>query len=127
MAVSLYHQRRGNYRGATKLMKKAIGILQEEEEALVGLSLDYNELLDLLSERLSELEKEQPYRSINLPITSDKLVTICKKKCERLGVAWGTPSNLQNEYIVHKHILRDRSAVRSERIKQKKLREARNH
>lgn len=112
MAVSLYHQRRGNFRGASKLMSRAIDILKKEKEALLKLSFDYSALMSLLTERLHEIEEERPYRSMNLPIVSEKLLTMCKQKCERQGVTWGTPSNLKNEYIVHKHLLRGSSTVK---------------
>ncbi len=125
VAVSLYHQRRGNLRGAQKVMQNAIQILEAEETALQSLDLHYESLIDLLTKRHSEIVKGKSYTSLELPIMSNELLEICKLECEKLNSTWGEHSDLSNEYIVHKHLLRDRSDVLTTREHAIKKREDR--
>ena len=108
VAVALYHHRRGNLRGSAKLFKKSIVILQYEKEALTSLALDYDELLKRLTRKLEEVNQGERYKSINLPILSESLISLCKAESERLGFKWGNESDLSDEFIVHKHIARRR-------------------
>ena len=123
IAVSLYHQRRGNYKGAGRMMKNAIGIVTNNQESVCQLGLDYEELLTVLKERLKEIENHTPYQSLNLPLLDDMLKDKCINLCSLKGHSWGKNSDLSNEYLVHKHVLRDRCGIiaeRQKRIEQKR-------
>lgn len=115
IAVALYHHRRGNFNGAIKLMKNAIRILQEEKSAIEALSLNHKELLALLIQRYSDLLNREQYTSIHLPIVSKKLIELCKDECERQNYKWGSVSDMNNDFVLHKHKLRDRSKIIAER------------
>lgn len=125
VAVALYHQRRGNLRGAQKVMQNAIQILKAEEAALQSLSLHYESLMDVLTKRHNEIVEGKSYTSLELPIMSDELLELCKLECAKLNCTWGEESNLSNEYIVHKHLLRDRSEILKTREHARKKREDR--
>ncbi|MFB4163496.1 DUF309 domain-containing protein [Alteribacillus sp. JSM 102045] len=123
VAVGLYHHRRENWRGAQKTLQNARSILQENVYYLQHLALDTNRLIELIDERLSDILLQHPYTDMNLPITDPSLIEHCKKECNAKNVTWFAESDLNDPYIVHRHILRDRSNVTQERFKQKVLRE----
>ncbi|WP_246942325.1 DUF309 domain-containing protein [Bacillus pinisoli] len=125
VAVSLYHQRRNNFKGSLRMMNNARTILQNEKENVTKLGLHFEKLLSILDQRIAAIELEQPYASISLPITNQTLLTLCQKECEKRGLIWNSASNLNDEYLVHKHKLRDRADVIQERLKQKELKKNR--
>jgi uncharacterized protein len=117
LAVSRYHHRRRNFNGAKRTLEKAIEIftLHHREQILLGLDGDL--LLLLLSKLLVQAEKEESYQSITLPISDPGLLKACIKESQNKGFTWGKDSNLDDESIIHKHKLRDRTDVIEERIK----------
>lgn len=116
LAVSLYHQRRGNYSGAYRMMESAIKIL--EGESLGFLSIDQEALLQMMRARLDDILHKRPYYSLNLPITDHQLIAKCINLCEQMGYEWGNAAQIHDEKIVHKHRVRDRSSVINERKRQ---------
>ncbi|RBW70356.1 DUF309 domain-containing protein [Bacillus taeanensis] len=122
IAVSLYHQRRNNFKGAYRMMKSAAVILQRERNAVESLGINYDLLLKDLENRLVDLQNETPYQSMNLPLTDEKLIAECKRHCEEQNCVWGNPSDLTNDFLLNKHTKRDRSGVIAERDSQRKLR-----
>ncbi|MFZ3588578.1 DUF309 domain-containing protein [Bacillus sp. DJP31] len=121
IAVSLYHQRRGNYKGALRMMQNASLILREEKKAVIELGLDYEDLLVIIQSRVNEILNQQPYSSLFLPIQDENLLIECHKGCQDRGFIWGTASNLANDYLINKHTLRDRNEVIAERLRQSLL------
>lgn len=117
LAVGLYHERRGNKRGAIKMLIQAERKLAESP--LEELSLDKDDLLKQLLPRLSELQSdnERAYEDINIRITSAELLARCQQLCEEQNLLWGKRSNLDDEAIIHRHIRRDRSEVIAARLK----------
>jgi predicted metal-dependent hydrolase len=126
IAVSLYHQRRNNFNGAFKMMKNALAILKHEESAVKKLGLDYHQLLLTVDSRLKEIENNQPYSSIFLPITDTDLISQCEKECQLRGIQWGNVSDLEDHFLLNKHSLRNRDEVIEERLKQKELKKQRD-
>jgi predicted metal-dependent hydrolase len=118
IAVALYHQRRGNFQGAKKMMTSAIEILAKETGALHSLGIEWRMLLEKLNERLKEIESCKPYTSMDLPIGDPILRRDCNQLCMERGWVWGEPSVLDDESLIHKHTLRDRSDVINERERQ---------
>ncbi len=119
IAVSLYHHRRGNYSGSLKMMRNALFILESESEALALLGLNKEKLLTLLKNRIIEIDCQQPYSSLFLPIEDEELLRICKTRCLDTGLVWGSVSDISNNSLVNRHTLRDRNNVIEERLKQK--------
>jgi predicted metal-dependent hydrolase len=117
IAVSLYHQRRGNYAGAAKMMRSAVEILSRAAEDVDRLGLDTKELIVRLSARLTEIEQEKPYTSLNLPIADPALLSECEQLCRQSGLRFGQASDLTDDYLLNKHTRRDRSDVIAEREK----------
>lgn len=57
-----------------------------------------------------------------MPIVDEHLVQQCHAHPLAQTFGWLTPSNLQDEHLIHRHKLRDRTAIIAERAK--KLRKA---
>lgn len=111
LAVGQYHERRGNRRGARRMYAESLKRLNEADLGAVGLGRD--QLLDQLRVRLAAVyeEKETPYRDMNLPIEDTELMRLCEAECRKLGARWGAESSMDNEAVIHRHKLRDRSDV----------------
>jgi uncharacterized protein len=122
IAVALYHHRRGNWAGAKRMMRKALLLVQQEQEAVERLGLDFSRLVQQLENRINNIKQQVPYQSMNLPIKDITLLQLCKNLCQELHLTWGKESDLSNEYLLHKHKLRDRTDVIKERERQKTLR-----
>lgn len=115
LAVSSYHHRRANFKGAKRMLEKALKIFSIHEDSLRILGLDKQLLNQMLKERLSDIEKEVTYKSLDLPIFDPHLVEECTKACEQKGFKWGCASNMSNINLVHRHKLRDRTCIIQER------------
>lgn len=120
IAVALYHHRRGNNPGAKRMMQKAISSLEQEKDAILRLGLDDVQLKSLLKHYVKRIEEGKPYKSICLPITDEALLQTCLALCAKKGVIWGQKSDVTNEFLLHKHALRDRSDVIAARAAKKK-------
>lgn len=125
IAVSLYHHRRGNWKGAARMMEHALAILQKEEAAIRELGLDYEALLHLLGDKLDDIIHQRAYKSIMLPIADAKLTQTCIQQCRKMGLQFGSDSDMTNLSLLHRHTMRDRSDVIAERQRQLQKRKQR--
>jgi len=115
LAVSLYHERRGNRVGAVKLMEGAIRRFNAEHMSQLG--VDGNQLLAMMRKRLDELRSEprSPYADLNIPIIDEQLAVRCRERAEELGHIFGQASDMSDTYLLNRHKLRDREAARQAR------------
>jgi predicted metal-dependent hydrolase len=113
IAVGLYHHRRGNFVGAEKMINSAIKRLNAGELDRWGFA--GKELIDRLIIRKKEIHERRPYEDMDLPLHSKRLLLVCESRCAERNVCWLSQSDLQNEFLIHKHKLRDRSEVLAER------------
>ncbi len=123
IAVAQYHHRRSNLAGAGKLMASAIRLLAQSKPQLGELGLDADALLARLKERLRAIGNGEPYRSFDLPIVDPGLRARCEAGCQAIGRRLGEASDITDTFLLHKHTLRDRSAVireREERLRAKR-------
>lgn len=115
VAVALYHHRRGNFSGATKLLHNASKLAISNKDELDHLGIDVDSFKHLLQERLQAVMEQKAYHSMNLPLTSESLLQQCRELASSRGLVFGSISNLSDDYLLHKHTLRDRSEVIMER------------
>jgi uncharacterized protein len=115
LAVSCYHHRRQNFKGAKKTLEKAVKIFSNEKDTLLKLGLNGEKLKQKLMERLLVIVKEETYQSFNLPIIDPLLLRNCLELANTKDLNWGNESDLRNNCIIHKHKLRDRTYVIEER------------
>lgn len=118
VAVGLYHQRRNNFKGARKMISSAIANLSNQNLDVIG--VDASEFQQILKERLNLLEDESlTYSDINIPIKDPALLQLCINECTKQNSKWEEPSNMLQEAIIHKHLLRDRTEVIRTRLREK--------
>lgn len=115
VAVSFYHYRRGNFRGAYRMMKNAISIIRKEKQFIETIGLDSGKLLNILEHSFEGIQQKKPYKSIQLPISDPALLEICFNTAKERKKTWGEKSDLSNQYLIHKHKKRDRSSIILER------------
>lgn len=115
LAVSNYHHRRKNFRGAIRTLDKALEIFSEDLGAISRLGIDPELLSGTLRKRRENLLNKIPYTSFNLPLYDLDLKRLCLEECRQNGFTWGTSSNLENPDLIHRHSQRDRSDVISDR------------
>lgn len=115
LSVSLYHYRRGNMAGALRTLGKAKDIIQSKQDDLESYGLDQDQMLSLLDSLQNNMNKGEPYQSVELPIIHDELLSLVKHRCEVFGSKFGLPSDVQNEHLIHRHSMRDRTDVIQER------------
>lgn len=126
VAVSAYHERRGNVQGAAKMLEQAVRRLDAAQPELAG--LDAPQLRRELRERLGRLRsvqesgKPMPFVDPVLPLEDPELLEQSRSLCESWGAVWNGPSDRGAEALVHRHKLRDRSDVIEERRKQLNMR-----
>ncbi|WP_316252477.1 hypothetical protein [Bacillus aquiflavi] len=72
----------------------------------------------MMQKQLNKIESGEKYESIQLPIADSTLKKLCQERCTSKGCKWGAASDLTNDFLIHRHTLRDRSNVIQERRKQ---------
>lgn len=120
LAVSCYHHRRSNFNGAKKTLQKALTIFDKEKQTLLLLGINQVSLIHLTEERLAVIEQKLNYQSFNLPIKDPALIQECTEACSRLGFIWCSNSDIKNNQLVHRHLLRYQSIFNEESTSQKR-------
>lgn len=117
LAVANYHHRRGNFNGASRTLQKSIQILSINKEELRKLGMEFTLLVTQMNEQLIQIENNQDYQSMILPIYSKSLVEQCVNRSRELNMKWCSESKTTDLQIVHRHVYRDRTSVMDERKK----------
>ena len=122
VAVALYHERRGNRKGAMKMLASSIKNLTDEPLHVIG--IEHPIFIQRLEDRQNKLQNDivNDYVDIDIPIADSALLKACEVASRNRGLEWGKQSTVINEYLWNKHTLRDRSNVvreRTERLKSK--------
>ncbi|MFD1707094.1 DUF309 domain-containing protein [Siminovitchia sediminis] len=105
VAVGFYHYRRGNKKGAYKMMDKAYNIFIQRKAEVHSLGLDHRELIIMIQQSYMEIQADLPYQAKDLPIIDLELLTVCKERVRSCGWIWGNKDDFHEE-IIHKHVLR---------------------
>ncbi|NOU97005.1 DUF309 domain-containing protein [Paenibacillus sp. LMG 31456] len=114
VAVSLYHQRRGNLAGAVKMLQSALKNFIESD--LIKLGIEPDDFRAQLTARLAQLTAPDfQYEDLNIPLADAELEEICVKQSIEKALMWQCYSDFSNTYLINKHTLRDRSVVIAER------------
>ncbi|TSI10083.1 DUF309 domain-containing protein [Lysinibacillus sp. BW-2-10] len=115
LATGMYHWRRNNKNGARKILKKALNNFSKNESSPFFAFIDYAKLYRDCENCIASIEKDMPFQPIKLSITNKELSTIVNEKIKELPI-------LSTEYLLHKHMLRDRSDIlkaRDEKIRRR--------
>lgn len=118
IAVGLYHHRRGNFNGAKRMLTNAVSIIRTHTKEIDRLALDSKRLIELLEIQLEGINRKDSYKSFDLPLTDEMLLTSCMTRALDENLVWGAPSDLDNLSIVNRHSTRNRDDVIQERLAQ---------
>lgn len=111
LATGLYHWRRDNFTGSARILEKALHNFQHNMGHIFFDEIDYEILLTQLTDSLSAIQKGKSFQAFQLPL-SPKLEELTFARIQILP-----PSN--SNYLLHKHMLRDRSHILAERQESK--------
>lgn len=116
IAVMQYHARRGNERGAMKLLAKAA--CEIEPQRMDELGLDGGELKSMLDRRLARwtADGRAVYDDFDLPLADAALLAAAVRQAEAMGARWRSPGLLAGGDVVQKHLTRDRTEVVAARL-----------
>lgn len=113
LATGMYHYRRGNVIGAARTLEKAQHNLQQNEQSPFVDYIDLEKLQRDISLTLQRLAKNDAFQAFSLQLTNHALQARVNER------ALSLPAQDQH-YLLHKHMLRDRShilALRAEKMK----------
>lgn len=108
LATGMYHWRRGNFKGASTILKKSRHSIIEHASSPYLEKLDVAQLLVQIENAEKSILDQQDFRSFPISITDSSLNNIVLTEIEDLIV-------LDASFIMNKHKLRDRSEVLQER------------
>ena len=115
LATGMYHWRRENFDGAARILKKAIDNFETNAGSPFFEYIDFARLLRDMSTLYARIKSHESFSRINIPLTNAAL-----KKATEEKIAATAP--LDPQFILHKHMLRDRSEVIAERELSKQIR-----
>jgi uncharacterized protein len=104
-AVFLYHYRRGNKAGAIRMAQKSLTCFIRRQEALRKLGVDAERFLLLIEQAADDAEAGVPFKPIEIPIADPQL----QNELEKFAAAFQPESDEQ--FLINKHKLRDRTDV----------------
>lgn len=116
LATGLYHWRRKNHVGAARTLKKAAQKFREMpiKHPLFTEGIDFSALSRDVQNTLSLVQEKKAFKPFSIDITSDELASIVKTTEQCMNLL-----PLNSEVLIHKHKLRDRTAILQLRDKKK--------
>lgn len=111
LATGLYHWRRGNQIGATRILQKALKNFRYNVNSVFYEAIDYELLLLQTKLAIQHTQAGDAFYAFKLPITLE-LQPLVAARINKLPTS-------TSEYLLHKHMLRDRSHILTERLESK--------
>jgi uncharacterized protein len=110
VATGMYHWRRENYSGAERMLSKAFLIFKRSADSPFVEKIQLAKFMERITESIQLVQQNCVFQPFELEITDEKLKLIVSEKIQEL-------LPVDHDFIVHKHMLRDRSDVISARAK----------
>ena len=114
LATSMYHWRRGNLTGSLKTMRTSLKRMELTKDSPYFENLNYQCLIENMNHSLHLMTNHQKFQGFTIEITNPAL----QSKVRELHLE----TNESLEFLIHKHMLRDRSEILEEREREKKKR-----
>ena len=115
LSTSMYHWRRGNFQGASKTMKSSIKRMKETIQSPFFETLNTEQLLKDATQAYQSIQLHKPFTAFQIGIQNDSLLTLTKEVT--------LSKDRDQHFLMHKHMLRERSEILEEREKKKKRRD----
>ena len=114
LATGLYHWRRGNLNGSARILTKSLHNLQQNRSSAFLQPLDGRLLEKQIAESIEAIQQQKPFQPLKLAILDEALQQAVASKIAELPL-------IDEEFLLHKHMLRDRSEVLEAREAKKAL------
>lgn len=115
LATSLYHWRRENIAGASRMLQNAIRIFEQHQGDEFFTYINYSRLLNEMRQCLHQIQVNAQFRSFKLPIQSEQLQQLVDQNV-------ANQPTLSQPFILNKHMLRDRTEILAARELKKRSR-----
>lgn len=115
LATSMYHWRRGNFSGAIKTMKTSLKRMDETKNSPFFENINYQKLTENMNLALELMTSSQDFQTFYIEVTNPSLQTLVNNLDLEM--------NDDLHFLIHKHMLRDRSEILEERDREKKKRD----
>ena len=104
LATGMYHWRRNNNIGALKILKKAIKNFSMNKSSPYFDFIDFKTLYKNTELVIQAIEKNESFSPFKLTFTNAEFASKVQEQINQL-------TKLPSEYLLHKHMLRDRSDI----------------
>ena len=115
LATSMYHWRRGNYSGAIKTMKSSLRRMDETKNSPFFENFNYQNLTENMNSSLLLMNSKQEFQQFSIEVTNPSLQSLVHKLDMEM--------NDDLHFLIHKHMLRDRSEILEERDREREKKE----
>lgn len=117
LSTGMYHWRRGNTIGALRTLKKARERMEVLPKAYPEFSdgINFDELCANVNQSIKHLESGQAFVSYQIEVTSSVIVSLATEITPTMELL-----PFGSDFVVHKHMLRDRSDIINKRDEKKK-------
>lgn len=108
VAVGMYHWRRNNTAGALRMLEKALSNFTRNQGSAYFDFLNFSELYIKCEFSLEAIKTNEPFRPFLLQLRNEEFAELVSKEIAQL------PS-FSKDFLLHKHMRRDRSDILRER------------
>jgi uncharacterized protein len=115
LSVGCYHFRRGNAKGAARILKKSLTIFKSKEELLPSFGIDSQTLFTNIENLIEEACSGKSFKGFSIPIEDEQLRNLWKMECLRKGHQTENAGYIPPKAIIDRHSTRDRTSVILER------------
>nr|WP_106784594.1 DUF309 domain-containing protein [Lysinibacillus timonensis] len=115
LATGMYHWRRRNKLGATRMLNKAYQIFRTNTDSIFLEFLDVGQLCEHCLKCMADIKSDCPFKEFDLPLNNQQLINLVDKQMSLLP-------KVLDDFLLNKHMLRDRSDILKARELKKSMR-----
>lgn len=114
LATGLYHWRRGNFTGSARILTKSLHNLQQNRDSVFLHPINNRLLEEQLKDTIEAIKLQKTFQPFKLTLLDGDLEEAVAVQIAKLPLA-------DQEFLLHKHMLRDRTEVLEAREAKKAL------
>lgn len=104
LATGLYHWRRGNFTGSARILTKSLHNLQQNRDSVFLQPINNRLLEEQLTDAIEAIKLQKTFQPFQLTLLDAALEKAVATQIAKLPLA-------DQEFLLHKHMLRDRTEV----------------